>query len=415
MTNHSPDARAAHHGAEAFAFTLSREAASLKRSMLRELLAITARPDVISFAGGLPAPEALPVQAWAECTARVLADDGVRALQYGPPFRPLQEAIAALMAARGVTVEAEQVFITNGCQEGLHIAGRLLLDPDSAALIDRYVFPGVRQAFGGADREVREIPSSVERGLDLDAVAEAMARRPSPRALVVVPDFHNPLGQSLGEAARERLIALSQAHGVPIVEDDPYGLLAFDGSATLPLVARDPARVIYLGSFSKIVAPALRCGWLIAPPGLVDKLRVIKESIDLETSALIQRTLAAFLAAGYLGDHLDAVRALYRERGACMVQALARYFPPGTRWSAPRGGMFIWAELPEGIDTLALLPAAVEAGVAYVPGAAFGSSGVSTTMRLNFSNACPENMDKGLAILGRVMCDALAANMTAPQ
>lgn len=371
--------------------------------MMRELIAVTARPGIISFAGGLPAPELLPVDAWAACTARVLAEDGPRALQYGPPFPPLQAQIAALMRQRGADVDPDQVFITSGCQQGLHIAGRLLMDPDSAVVLDRYVFPGVRQAFTGFQRDAREVPSDVAAGLDLDAVAAAAARRPAPRAIVVVPDFHNPLGVSLGDAARDRLVEISHATGVPLVEDDPYGWLQFDGEPARPLVARDPQRVIYLGSFSKTVAPALRAGWLVAPPRLVDKLRVIKESVDLETSALIQRTLSAFLAAGHLDGHLDRVRATYRARRDRMVDLIARHFPPGTRWSAPRGGMFIWAELPGDVDTLALLPAAIEAGVAYIPGAAFASAGGHDAMRLNFSNASPEHLETGLETLGRVL------------
>lgn len=398
-----PSPPAAARAPDAPAYALSREAQGLKRSMMRELIAVTARPGIISFAGGLPAPELLPVEAWAECTARVLADDGPRALQYGPPFPPLQAQIADLMRRRGADVAPEQVFITSGCQQGLHIAGRLLMDPDSAVVLDRYVFPGVRQAFTGFARDAREVPSDVAGGLDLDAVAAAATRRPAPRAIAVVPDFHNPLGVSLGEAARDRLIDLSRDTGVPLVEDDPYGWLQFEGEPARPLVARDPDRVIYLGSFSKTVAPALRAGWLVAPPHLFDKLRVIKESVDLETSALIQRTLSAFLAAGHLDAHLSRVRATYHTRRDRMVDLIARHFPAGTRWSAPRGGMFVWAELPEGIDTLALLPTAIEAGVAYIPGAAFASTGGHHAMRLNFSNASPEAMETGLATLGHVL------------
>lgn len=389
-------------------FTLSREAAALKRSMMRELIAVTARPGIISFAGGLPAPECLPVAAWAESLARVLAEDGPLALQYGPPFPPLQAAIAALMARRGFPVAPEQVFITSGCQQGLHIAGRLLMDADSPVVLDRYIFPGVRQAFGGFQRKMRELPTDLDAGLDLDRLRTALGQPPRPRALVLVPDFHNPLGTSLSEAARDRLVEIAAETGLPIVEDDPYSLLAFDGRPSRPLAARAPERVIYLGSFSKTVAPALRAGWLVAPPGLFDKLRVIKESVDLETSALIQRALAAFLEAGHLDGHLDQVRATYRARAAHMVVALERCFPAGARWSRPGGGMFLWVELPAGVDTLALLPRAIEAGVAYIPGAAFASTGGQGAMRLNFSNAAPEAIDRGIEILGRVLREAYA-------
>jgi 2-aminoadipate transaminase len=400
----APESRAS---TDAPAYRLSREATAMQRSMMRELIAVTARPGIISFAGGLPAPELLPVAAWAECTRRCLDEDGPLALQYGPPYAPLQAAIAELMAARGHAVAADQVFITSGCQQGLHIAGRLLMDPDSTALVDRFVFPGVRQAFGGVDRELRELPSDVERGLDLAALARAIALPPSPRAMVVVPDFHNPLGRSLDLPTRERLVSLARQHGTAIIEDDPYGLLRFEGDPAPMLVSLAPERTLYLGSFSKLVAPALRIGWLIAPPGLVDKLRVLKESVDLETSALIQRSLARFLGSGQLDAHLAVVRKTYRQRRDLMLAALEAHFPPGSRWTRPDGGMFIWVELPGGCDTLALLPEMVEAGVAYIPGAAFTSGPAPDSMRLNFSNAAPDQIERGIRILGQALAERI--------
>jgi 2-aminoadipate transaminase len=386
-------------------FPLSREAQRLKRSMMRQLIAVTARPDIISFAGGLPAPELLPVEAWSECSQRVLKDEGAKALQYGPPFPPLQAALAELMQARGVAVEPDQVFITSGCQQGLHIAGRLLMDADSAVVLDQYVFPGVRQAFGGFDRDLREVPTHVERGFDLDALEEATSpqRGPAPRAIINVPDFHNPLGTSLSEEARVRLVALARERNLALVEDDPYGLLRFSGEALLPLVGRAPERTIYLGSFSKLVAPALRTGWMIAPAGLTE------ESVDLESSAWIQRSLADFLHAGRLEPHLAQVRTTYRQRRDRMTTALETHFPASARFSRPQGGMFIWVELDDHYDTLALLPEVVEAGVAYIPGAAFSSEGGHNTMRLNFSNASPERIDEGMAILGQALRERMPA------
>ncbi len=387
----------------ALPFALSREARTLKRSMMRQLIGVTARPGIISFAGGLPAPELLPVDAWGEACARSLAEDGPLALQYGPPYAPLQAAIADLMARRGAPVEPEQVFITSGCQQGLHIAGRLLMDAGSAALVDQFIFPGVRQAFGGPDRELRELPSDVDEGLDLEAVAKALEAEPIPRAMVVVPAFHNPLGRSLDDPTRDRLVELARAANTAIVEDDPYGLLRFEGRPAAPILTRAPERTIYLGSFSKLVAPALRAGWMIAPPALFEQQRVIKESVDLETSAFVQRALARFLASGALDAHLDRVRETYRLRRDRMLAALEEHFPAGSRWSRPEGGMFIWVELPDGLDTLALLPEMVEAGVAYIPGAAFASGGRPGNMRLNFSNAPADRIEAGIEILGRAL------------
>jgi len=382
---------------------LSAEALSLRRSLLRDLIGVSARPGMISFAGGLPAPELFPTEAWAECTARVLANDGPRALQYGPPFRPLQEEIAGLMAGWGAPVAPDQVFITTGAQQALHVLGRLLMDADSAVVLDEVVFPGIRQAFGGFAREVREVPTGVAEGLDLDAVAAALGRGPRPRAIVVVPEFHNPLGTSLADAARARLVAEARAAGVPIVEDDPYRALRFGGQPSRPIVARAPESTFYVGSFSKMVAPALRLGWIVGPLEIVDRLRVLKESVDLETSQLTQRVAAAFLAGGHLEGHLARARAAHRERLAVMLGALARHLPAGSRWSVPEGGIFVWAELPEGTETGPLLAAAIEAGVCFVPGLAFGPHGAARAMRLNFSNASPERIEAGMAALGRVL------------
>lgn len=387
-------------------FTLSRESRTLERSMMRDLIAVTARPGIVSFAGGLPAPELFPIEAWRSCSDTVLRLEGRSALQYGPPFAPLQDAIAELMRRRGAAVSAEQVFLVTGAQQGLHVVARLLMDADSAAVVDEFVFTGVRQAFGGPDRELRDVKANTETGMAPDAFERALAASPRPRAAVVIPDFHNPMGTSLDDSARDAVIDASARYGVPIVEDDPYGLLAFGGAPSVPLVAREPDRVLYIGSFSKLIAPALRLGWVVAPVDLVGRLRVLKESVDLECSAWVQRTLSQFLAEGFLDAHLAVLRTAYLERRDAMLAALALHFPAGTRWSVPGGGMFIWAELPEGYDTMALLEQAVAAGVAYVPGGAFASVPAPRTMRLNFSNASPEVIAAGIEKLGAVLHSA---------
>jgi 2-aminoadipate transaminase len=384
-------------------FTLSREAHSIRRSMMRDLIAITARPGIISFAGGLPAPELFPVDAWQAATDRVLTREGRAAMQYGPPYLPLQESIAALMAQRGASVEADQVFIVTGAQQGLHVAARLLMDPDSPVVLDRFVFTGVRQAFGGESRLVREVDNGPTGTLDGDGLGAAFDARPSPRVIVVVPDFHNPVGTSLSQNDRRLVLQVAGQHDAAVVEDDPYSWISFDGRLSRALVADAPERVLYIGSFSKIVAPALRLGWMIAPRPVIAKLRVIKESVDLETSGLTQRVAGEFLASGALEPHLGKLRRAYAERCAAMCAALERWMPAGTRWSRPDGGMFIWVELPDGHDTLAALEPAVEAGVAYVPGQAFASRPAARTMRLNFSNATVDQIGVGVALLGEVL------------
>jgi 2-aminoadipate transaminase len=283
------------------------------------------------------------------------------------------------------------------------------MDANSTAVIDRFVFTGVRQAFGGPDRQLRDVESTPETGMDPAAFAHALATSPRPRAAVVIPDFHNPMGTSLGKVARAAVLEAGARHRVPIVEDDPYGLLSFGADPEVPLVGIAPESVLYIGSFSKIIAPALRLGWVVAPVDLVGRLRVIKESVDLECSALTQRTLAHYLAKGLLDEHLATLRAAYRVRRDAMLAALREHFPPGSRWSTPGGGMFIWCDLPDGFDTLALLGTAVAAGVAYVPGGAFAARPAPRTMRLNFSNANPDMIADGIARLGAVLRTAAPA------
>ncbi|MFQ5459219.1 MAG: PLP-dependent aminotransferase family protein [Anaerolineae bacterium] len=392
-----------------FTFELSQEARTIERSMMRDLLSVAARPGIISFAGGLPAPELFPVKAWGEACSAVLVRDGQGALQYGPPFPPLLEKIGALMGARGYPADPSRILITTGAQQGLHVAARLLMDADSTAVVDRFVFTGVRQAFGGPRRRLRPVAGTPEDGLDVDNFAAALRRPPRPRAAVVIPSFHNPMGVSLTEDKRDAVAELCARHGVAIVEDDPYGLLAFEGPPPLPIAARWPEGAIYIGSFSKTVAPALRLGWLVAPPDLVARLRVLKESVDLETSAFSQRALSHFLAAGHLEAHLANLRRAYRARRDAMLAALAAHFPAGSRWSHPGGGMFLWVELPAGFDSAALLPAAIAAGVAYVPGTAFSASPSPATMRLNFSNSPPDHIAEGVRRLGAVLDSAALA------
>lgn len=383
--------------------TLSAEAEGIRRSMLRDLIAVTARPGITSFAGGLPAPELFPVEAWRECTDAVLTRDGRRALSYAPALPALVEQVCELMRLRGARVAPERVLIVTGAQQGLHIASRLFMDPDSSAVVDDFIFAGVAQAFGGPGRSLRRVAHTATFSVDLNSLEAALAAEPRPRVVVVVPEFHNPLGRSLSAGEARVILEMADHHRVAVVEDDPYGLLAFIGSASPALVAASPESVIYIGSFSKIVAPALRCGWMVLPETLVAKARIIKESVDLETSALTQRVLAEYLGRGHLVAHLAQLRRTYAERCAVMLASLTEHLPPGSRWTQPGGGMFVWAEVPAGSDLMARLPEAVEAGVAYVPGGAFSAEPAPTAMRLNFSNASPEAIRSGIATLGRLL------------
>lgn len=393
------------HGGAPARLVLSAEAGTLKRSVMRELLKLTVRPDVISLAGGLPANDLLPLAELHECIDAVLHRDGARALQYSPMDEPLRRWISDHMRSRGVLCQPEQVFITNGAQQGLTILSRLFLDPGQPAVTEEITFTGVQQVTAGRGAAVRIVPTDLTTGLDVDALEEAFSRPPRPRLAVVIPDFHNPLGVSLTLEKRQRIAELAARYRVPVIEDDPYSALRFDGQPLPPVKAFDQAgAVFYLGSFSKMLAPALRLGWIVAPTELAAQVIVLRESIDLESSTLIQRAVSLFVERGLMGGHLARFNTANRGRRDLLLDALAQHLGDTAHWTRPDGGLFVWLTLPPDVDAWAALPEAVAAGVAYVPGAAFAVSGAGfrNTVRLNFSNVRPEMIPTAVERLARV-------------
>jgi len=380
---------------------------TLRRSLLREMVGVVSRPGILSLAGGLPDPDLFPTTHYAAAMASVLAKDD-RALQYGPTWEPLREEIVRLMALRGVECTSDRIFLTSGAQQGLSLLAWLLVDSGAPVMTEEAIYPGLTQALAPLRPVHLTVPTDLERGIDVDAVAWKLARGPRPAFLYVIPDGHNPLGVSIAADARAGLVGLARRYRVPIVEDDPYGLLAHDTVHAPPLRALDAEWVIYVGSFSKIIAPGLRLGWMVVPPALLPPLAILKEASDLECSALTCRATAAYLQAGYLPGHLEILRREYRTRRDRMLAALARHLPGEARWTRPRGGFFTWVELPEGIDTMALLDRALEEGVAFVPGRAFAveAGAGARAMRLSFSTATPHRIDEGVAALGRLVSEA---------
>ncbi len=384
---------------------------TMKRSVLREMLAVVSRPGILSFAGGLPAPELFPVQQYADAAAKVLAEDPC-ALQYGPPYQPLKAHIQRLMAQRGVDCTEEQIFLTTGAQQGLDVLTRLLLNPRGQVIIEEMVYTGVQQVIAPFQPEILTVPTDLETGMDVDAVEGLLVGGARPAFIYAITDAHNPLGVSMSTQKRVRLVELARHYGVPIIEDDPYGFLCYGREADPPMRALDSQWLFYLGSFSKILAPALRTGWMVAPEALIPKLTVIKEAADLETSAFMQRSISAYLDTGHLPSHLIELCEGYGARRDTMLRALETHFPAEARWTKPTSGMFIWVELPEVIDTRELLQRAVdEEQVAFIPGHAFcaGSHQAPHTMRLNFSNATPEQIEEGIERLGRVIHSSLSS------
>jgi len=395
-------------------YPLSHRATHIKRSVMRDLIALANQPDIISFAGGLPAAECLPLAQVKECVEAVLTRDGSRALQYGPPYAPLREWVAGYMQKRGVACAVENVYITNGAQQGLELVARLLLDEDAPAVLEALTFTGIGQAIGARTDDIRTAPVDLQTGVDIEAFDAALARGPRPCLGVVIPAFHNPLGVSLPEEKRIRLADIAARRGVPLLEDDPYSALRFEGEDVLPIKAYDEAgMVIYNSSFSKMLAPAMRLGWLVAPAEVIAKLTVLREAIDLESSQLTQRIAAEFLLHGHLEPHLKQLNAVNLERRNAMFAALERELGGLADWTEPQGGLFIWVTLPEGADMGAMFQTALERKVAYIPGAHFSPNGPgpTNTLRLNYSNTVPERIHAGIHQLSEIIKEHLAVSV----
>ncbi|MDB5953955.1 PLP-dependent aminotransferase family protein [Ramlibacter sp.] len=375
-------------------WTLARRAERMNPSFIREILKVTERPGIISFAGGLPSPHTFPVDAFAAACARVLREDGRSALQYAASegYGPLREAVAAMLPW---PVDPDDVLITTGSQQGLDLVAKVLLDADSRVLVETPTYLGALQAFAPMEPEAVGVASDAE-GID---VADLAAKRSGARFLYLLPNFQNPTGRTMGEARRQAVMQTTRELALPIVEDNPYGDLWFDTPPPAPLTARHPGGCIYLGSFSKVLAPGLRLGYMIAPRAIAPKLLQAKQAADLHSPSFNQRVVAEVLRDGFLDRHVPTIRALYRSQRDAMLAALDREMQGlDVRWNTPDGGMFLWARLPQGMDAMTLLPKAVEQGIAYVPGAAFYAAAPDPrTLRLSFVTATREQIDRGIA------------------
>jgi len=388
----------------------------IRASMIRELLKLTEKPDIISFGGGLPAPEVFPVEEIRAATNRVLTEHGTTALQYTTTegYRPLRELLVRHMARYGVVVRPENVLITSGSQQALDLVGKLLINPGDRVLTEEPTYLGALQAFNAYQAGYLPVPIDDE-GLDLDALERQL--RSGPKFLYVLPNFQNPGGVTLSLARRRRVVERAAHYGIPIVEDDPYGQLRYEGEHLPPLVKIDAelhgcgsgeraftGNVLYMSTLSKTLAPGLRIAWVVAPEAVITKLVQIKQGADLHTSTFCQYVAYEVAKGGFLDQHVRRIRAVYGERREAMLSALARHLPHGVRWTRPQGGLFLWVTLPKGFDTAALLEDAIREKVAFVPGSAFyPCGGGEETMRLNFSYAPPDVIEEGIKRLARVI------------
>ncbi|WP_204331642.1 aminotransferase class I/II-fold pyridoxal phosphate-dependent enzyme [Geodermatophilus sabuli] len=386
---------------------LASRLAGVASSPVRELLALLDRPEVISFAGGLPAPELFDLDGVRAAFDQVLwGPHARRALQYAPTEgdRALRARVAARMTGRGLSTCVDDLLVTSGSQQALSLLATALLDPGAVVLVEDPTYLAALQCFQLAGARVVPVRTD-EDGIDPVALGEAI-RSERPALLYLVPTFANPTGRTMPEHRRAEVAELTARHGVWVVEDDPYGELRYRGAPVTPLAAQPGAdeHVVHLGSFSKVAAPGLRLGWLRAPSRLLPALTVAKQAADLHTSTVDQAAAAAWFAATDVESHVLRLCSAYRERRDAMVEALPSALPPGSTWTEPDGGMFVWARLPGDVDAAGLLAGALRHDVAFVPGAPF-FAGIPdrATLRLSFTTHPPERIVEGMARLGRAL------------
>ena len=381
----------------------ARRAANVQGSLIREILKATMRPGMISLAGGLPAPQSFPAEALRAAFDAVLATEPAQALQYstteGHP--PLREWIAAQESARGVPTAPEQVLVVSGSQQALDLIGKAMVDEGQPLLVESPTYLGALQAFAPFGPALRQLPAD-EAGLLPQAIDGGLAR--GARLAYVMPSFQNPTGRTLGAERRSALAQAARRFDLWLVEDDPYGELWYREAPPASLRLHAPERTLRVGSFSKVLAPGLRLGYVVGPRAAIDLLARLKQATDLHTATLTQHVVARVLRDGLLDAQLPRVRRLYASRAAAMLAALRAHMPDGVRWTEPQGGMFVWLTVPAGVDTLRLLDRAIAAGVAFVPGAPFyADSPRRDTLRLSFVTVPDETIDRGVAILARLV------------
>jgi 2-aminoadipate transaminase len=380
----------------------AQRAQRLESSVIRDILKITARPEIISFAGGLPSPATFPVEHMRATFDAVLSRQGKIALQYGPSdgYAPLREWVADSLSVNGARILPEQVLMVSGSQQALDLLGKVLIDDGSKVLVETPSYLGALQAFSVYGPQFVSMPSD-EAGLLPEAVP---AVGQGARLLYALPNFQNPTGRTLSLERRIALVEACARLGLPLIEDDPYGALSYRGEPLPKMMTMNPGGVIYMGSFSKILTPGIRLGYVVAPATLIRKLEQAKQAADLHTAQLTQMVVYEAVKDGFLEQHIPTIRKLYADQCQVMLAALKEFFPAAASWTRPEGGMFIWATLPPQIDSMQLLEEAIAHKVAFVPGAPFyANTPERNTLRLSFVTVPPEKIREGIATLGKLI------------
>ncbi len=389
---------------------LSERAKGMKASEIRELLKLTHRPGIISFAGGLPNPKAFPVEATRKIINELLDDSCEKLLQYGSTegVTELREALAAHMKERGINVDKDNILITHGSQQALDLISKVLLDPGDTVIVGSPTYLGATGAFRAYQAEMISVPVT-ENGMDMDALDDKLKELEKagckPKFIYVVPTFQNPSGVTMPAKSRKRLLEIADEHDILIVEDSPYSYLRYEGESMPHIMSMDTdGHVLRMQTFSKILAPGFRIAWTTGPKELIDKLVIAKQSSDLCTNPFGQYVAYKYVSEGVLYEHIDYIKKLYNEKRLAMLKAMDEYFPKEAKWKRPEGGMFVWVTLPEYVNTREMFPKALEENVAYVVGDAFfvDDEGYNT-MRLNFTHSSEEEILEGIKRLAKVI------------
>ncbi|MGZ5346893.1 MAG: aminotransferase-like domain-containing protein [Solirubrobacterales bacterium] len=400
---------------ERYAGLFARRTQAMRSSAMRDLMAITARPEVISLAGGLPDTSTFPPSSFAAQMTRIAHESSAEALQYGPTegFEETKDCILEVMAGEGMHPDRDDLIVTTGAQQAIDLVAKTLLDPGDPVICEAPTYPGAVPTFCAYEADVIQITTDDD-GMRIDELEEVLARLARegrrPKFIYSIPSFQNPAGVTLSAERRRRLVELARENEVLILEDNPYGMLRYEGEPREPLYALDGGDyVLYLGTFSKILSPGIRVGWVAAPPPVLEKIGLGKQSSDLCTSTLAQYFVREYFGEGSWREYVDVLVGIYRARRDTMLDALSTHFPEQAEWTEPEGGLFVWATLPDYIDTTDLLAKALRENVAFVPGrAAYVDGRGGASMRLNFSGSREEEIVEGVRRIGRVVSEQVA-------
>lgn len=379
---------------------------NIKASEIRELLKLTQRPEVISFAGGLPAPELFPIEEMKKAAIKVLDQKGAAALQYGPTegYNPLREKIAKRMAKVKVNATIDNILITSGSQQGLDFVARVFINPGDVVICESPTYLGAINAFKAYEPRFVEVPTDDE-GMILEDLEKALKENENAKFIYVIPDFQNPTGKTWSLERRKGLVELANKYNVAVVEDNPYGELRFEGEILPSLQHFDTeGRVIFLGTFSKILTPGVRLGWICAHPEVLSKFIMVKQGADLQSATTAQMEVDQLLEDYDIEEHIEKIKAVYKKRKDLMIKTMEEEFPEGVTWTNPQGGLFTWVVLPEHLNAREIAVKALEKDVAYVPGGAFfPNGGHENTFRMNYSNMPEDKIVEGIKRLGEVL------------